>query len=341
MSTKTLSVILPNFNQGHYIADALKALVEQTRPPDEIIVVDDGSTDDSVKVIELFSRQYSQIRLLRHAQNIGGVEAARTGGKEAKGEFLYFAAADDRVFPNFFKKSLELLMAHPEAGICSALALDLGPDGETQGPVESPLVSKAPRFICPKEAGALLHQFNNWFIGNTVVYRRNCLEALGMFDPSLGSYCDSFICSVIALKHGACFIPEYLGGIRRMEGTFSAKMTGDTNLAIAMFTNAKKLMEGTYADLFPAKYVKVWDRRWRYAVLAGLILKRRNTPSDLQKLLAEPTLIDHVLLSLIPTNSKAQDLYLFARMTPGDFFKAFGRKFTRSLSFSNLRHLGG
>ena len=52
----SLSVVLPNYNHGHLVRRALAALVEQDRPPDEIIVVDDGSTDDSLAILRDFAR---------------------------------------------------------------------------------------------------------------------------------------------------------------------------------------------------------------------------------------------------------------------------------------------
>src|ERR1700677_4302933 len=75
----SLSVILPNYNHAKLIPRALYAFLNQTPPAEEIIVIDDGSTDDSVKVIEEFARRHRSIRLIRHPANRGIVAAVKSG----------------------------------------------------------------------------------------------------------------------------------------------------------------------------------------------------------------------------------------------------------------------
>jgi len=67
----TLSVVLPNYNHAKLIGRALEALLAQGRAADEIIVIDDGSTDDSVRVIDRFAGRAPSIRVLQNANNTG------------------------------------------------------------------------------------------------------------------------------------------------------------------------------------------------------------------------------------------------------------------------------
>ena len=115
-----LSVILPNFNHGDLIARALHALLNQTPSASEIIVVDDGSTDDSVAVIEGLARQHSSIRLIRNTTNQGIVASVKTALAVATGEYLLFAASDDYVLPGLFAHALAGLTTDPRAAFfCS------------------------------------------------------------------------------------------------------------------------------------------------------------------------------------------------------------------------------
>src|ERR1700739_2587645 len=75
----SLSVILPNYNHAKLIPRALRAFLNQTPPAREIIVIDDGSTDDSVKVIEEFAQCHHSIRFVRHATNRGIIAAVQSG----------------------------------------------------------------------------------------------------------------------------------------------------------------------------------------------------------------------------------------------------------------------
>ena len=111
----TLSVILPNYNHAQYVESALQALVDQSTPALEVIVIDDGSTDASVEVVENFSKRYPYVRVLRNDRNQGVVASMNRGIQAAKGEFLFFASADDLVLPGFFEHSLLLLARHPNA----------------------------------------------------------------------------------------------------------------------------------------------------------------------------------------------------------------------------------
>ena len=83
-----LSVVVPNYNHARYLESALRAHLEQTRPPLEVIVVDDASTDDSVAIVERLARDHPRLRLIRLAKN-GGVNAAINRGlREARGDYV-------------------------------------------------------------------------------------------------------------------------------------------------------------------------------------------------------------------------------------------------------------
>src|SRR5690348_15227277 len=95
----SLSVILPSYNHGQWLPRSLRALVAQAGPSTEIVLIDDGSTDNSAAIIADFCKRHDCIRLIRHDTNRGTLAAVRNGIAAARGEFLLFAAADDFVLP--------------------------------------------------------------------------------------------------------------------------------------------------------------------------------------------------------------------------------------------------
>jgi glycosyltransferase involved in cell wall biosynthesis len=98
----TVSVIIPAYNAAATIAAAIESVLAQTRAPDEIIVVDDGSKDDTAAVVERFG---PGVRLIRQA-NAGCGQARNTGARESRGTWLAFLDADDLWLPTKLERQI-------------------------------------------------------------------------------------------------------------------------------------------------------------------------------------------------------------------------------------------
>src|SRR5713101_1476950 len=109
-----VSVIIPCYNQAHFLHEAIQSALAQTYSHREIFVVDDGSTDNTAEV----TAGFAGIRYTR--QENSGVSAARNSGlKESRGEYLVFLDADDRLLPEALEVGVNCLHQHPDCAFAS------------------------------------------------------------------------------------------------------------------------------------------------------------------------------------------------------------------------------
>ena len=110
---KKISVIIPNYNHAHLIEKAIISIYQQSVKPYEIIVVDDGSTDESIKVISNLRKKISSLKLITCRKNNGVLRAGMLGVKESSGDILNFRAADDVMPDNSIKLVQDALIKYP------------------------------------------------------------------------------------------------------------------------------------------------------------------------------------------------------------------------------------
>jgi glycosyltransferase involved in cell wall biosynthesis len=121
------SVVIPCYNTGQFVAEAIRSAWDQTSPPLEVIVIDDGSTDNSAAFAEA-----AGARVVRQAN--GGLACARnTGLAEAKGDFILFLDADDRLLPGAIEAHLRCFEQWPDAAMVHGSNYLIDPNGDVIG----------------------------------------------------------------------------------------------------------------------------------------------------------------------------------------------------------------
>jgi hypothetical protein len=261
----TLSVVLPNYNHGRYLPRALDALLAQSRPADEIIVIDDASTDDSRDIIARYAAKNLSIRPLLNDKNIGVIATLTRGLNVARGTYVYFGAADDFVLPRFFATGLAALQAYPNAGLfCGEMILVDGTSGKSLG-ARPPV---RPRFragyISPAKFGRLLRYNDNFILTGAALIRRDAAVWAGGFDKGLSTFADAYLVRKIAFTYGLCYAPQpcltwciFPDGVSRTTST-------NVDRTQQVFKSIQSRM--TADPVFPKWYWNVFERRWRFSI---------------------------------------------------------------------------
>jgi GT2 family glycosyltransferase len=237
----TVAVVLSNFNHGRYLRESLGAICSQTRAADEIIVIDDGSIDDSVEIIEEFVARYPTIRFLKNASNVGLQASMARALSIVSADYLVWAAADDRLLPEFLERSMTVLERHPDAGLCfSELAVLRGDSGRIERWAEVPALAHIfdlaglPEYLGPADLERRMRRAYLPMTSNSVIVRRAALLASGGYRTRLEWYADSFAYAVVALRHGACVVPQTLALLRANPESYSARGRREARLEQAM-----------------------------------------------------------------------------------------------------------
>ena len=224
----TISILLSNYNHAEYLPDSLSAICEQTVPAFEVIIIDDGSTDNSVEIIESFKIKYSNIILLKNNKNKGLMYSINRVIEESKADYIVWAASDDRLLPNFIEKNLECMKLYPNVGVCFS-RLAVFQDGtnierhytEKNYGAAFDLGENNVSYFSKETLIDRLQQSYLWMSGNTVVAKRSAILAMGGFKESLRWHTDWFTYYVVAIRYGVCIIPETLAMMRERPNTYS------------------------------------------------------------------------------------------------------------------------
>lgn len=172
-----VSVIIPAYNQGHYLGEAVRSVLDQTYQDFEIIIVDDGSTDNTADV----AKSFSDPRVRYFHQKNGGLSAARnTGIRNATGEYITYLDSDDLFLPEKFSLLVTKLESEPELGFVAGQAILIDENGQSLDLIFDKQIPRDP-------AQLLLH--NPLHVGSVMV-RREWQARVGFFDETLRSYED-------------------------------------------------------------------------------------------------------------------------------------------------------
>jgi glycosyltransferase involved in cell wall biosynthesis len=171
----TVSVVIPCYNQGHLLSQAIESALHQSRPPDEVVVVDDGSTDMSAPVCRKYGARITYI----HQENAGLSAARNTGIRSAASEYIQFLDADDMLRPTALEYLVESATNNPTAAVFRASWDEIDQHGSVTARVTGAELGPDPYHAL----------FDPIAVGPPCRYmvRRSVLLDVGLFDAELQS----------------------------------------------------------------------------------------------------------------------------------------------------------
>jgi hypothetical protein len=285
-----VSIIIPCFNQAHFLSAAIESAQSQTYEKVEIVVIDDGSTDNTEEVVS----RYRGVRYIRQ-QNEGLSGARNTGIRRSNGEFVVFLDADDRLRPSAAKRAVEVLDAHPECAFVSGEYCDIGVDG-----------ARIHEWLRPPIPGnhylALLRS-NYITCPAAVTYRRGVFQAVGGFDRRLNVCEDYDLYLRIARLFPVCAHGEVAAEYRRYSASMSDNPARMLVGALSVLKRQRPFIreDSRRAEAFAEglahwrsrygaplaaqtrKNLARWETRWEG--LAGFGVLLRNAPKELRTIM--------------------------------------------------------
>ncbi|MBU0631307.1 glycosyltransferase family 2 protein [bacterium] len=228
MHNPKVSVLIPAYNYGRYLGEAIQSALDQTFGDFELIVFDNQSTDNSVEIVNEFIKKDNRVRLVVNKTNVGMFRNYNEALLHAKGEYIKFLNADDKLHPEILEKFVKVLDENPSVSLVTSFRQEFH-DGAKIISTDFHGLQNAKEMIL-----LALSKLN--FIGEptTVMFRKENLN-IGLFDTSLLFFADLDMW----LRHlgvGDLYIvDEVLSYVRKhsMQGTQELKGHSDKSVFIA------------------------------------------------------------------------------------------------------------
>ena len=204
----TVDVIIPAFNAARHLPSALEGVASQTFSDWRILLVDDGSTDNTPEIVAPYLDRFgSKIRYIKQ-ENRGLPSARNAAIRASDSEFLALLDADDVWLPCHLSESLKVLAERREAGLAYGLVTGIDSEGRildtfqgnpdhVEGRIAPYIYMRTVELPCP-----------------TMMFRRQCVEEVGLFDETMRATEDRDLWLRIALRYEVAFVPKVLAYYR-------------------------------------------------------------------------------------------------------------------------------
>ena len=225
-SQPLVSIVTPSLNQGPFIDQTIRSVLDQDYPRIEYIVVDGGSTDGTLAILEKYKNRLTYTS----EPDAGQSDAVNKGWHRAKGEILAYLNSDDTYCPGAVRRTVEAFQRFPDAGVVYGDCYGIDESGGIIRRLRLPDVD-LPKLLC----FTIIHQ-------PAVFIRRTVTDAVGLLDPRLEGLMDHDLWLRAAFRFRFHHIREFLACCREHPRSKNAR------LGVRFGREAIAILDRTYAD---------------------------------------------------------------------------------------------
>lgn len=261
----SIAVVVPNYNDMQHLSRCIRSVLDQPDGPQELLVIDDQSTDGSIALIRTLIDGDPRAQLIVNPVNLGTNKTIAEGLRTVRSDYVVFLAANDFLLPGMFARARDCLARFPGAGLWSAMAWLVDEEDQAIRLHPSAVVAMDDAYLPPEQCAVLAHRLGHWFTGTTATYHRETLIAAGGFDPSYGAPADLFAALAVAGIKGAVFTPEPFAAIRIHQGSYSSRALGDVAGIERMLEYLSQRAPQLAPRMFTPAFVRRTAMRFRFA----------------------------------------------------------------------------
>jgi len=269
----SVSIVITSYNYAEYLEQSILSALNQQTYPDEILIIDDASTDGSQNIIKKFETNRN-IKCIYRKKNKGILFNINEGLRIAKGDFILFLAADDFLEDEILQRYREYISQHPSIGFCCGLSDKLTVASNKIELNKIPMTIPT-GYLSPVKARNLIYKYGPWFAGNTVLINKRKAIDIGGYDDSLLSYTDGFLYLNLAIRHGIVFINKKLSTYRKHKNSFS-EITSKDPSKLSLIEQKVLAYMNSNPENFSHAFKKRWLNRWSYIKFTAQYISTRQ-----------------------------------------------------------------
>lgn len=258
-----VSVIVPSYNTAKYLPDAIDSILRQTYQNFEIIVVDDGSTDDTRDVMKAYAGNPKVIYI--HQENRGESGARNTGIRAARGELIALCDADDMWMPRKLEVQVPCFRDQPEVGVVYTNTVHVDSDN-----------NELPTYRTTRHNGRITRKLfgENFVTGSTSMFRRECFD-VEMYDETFKTCADYDLSLRLSVHFDFYYLDEITYRYRFWPGQVS-----NARNQLRFHDDSLRMREkflARYPDLLPPSVVReAWASMFADRAMTVMRLERKR-----------------------------------------------------------------
>lgn len=263
----TIAVVIPNYNDSETLKECLDSVFNQDDAPEQVVVVDDQSTDNSVDLVKEYLKDTSSSELVINDSRLGTMGALNEGFKQVRTDYVLFLSSNDYLKSGIFTRARKCISADGYPGVWSAMVSTIDDQGRQSYAYPSPVISFRDTYLAPDECIRMAMLIGHWFTGTTLLFHCETLKKIGGLDTTYQGLADMLAALIIASIKGASFSPEPYGVMRQHDGGLMSRTSNDLSGLDTILEHMVDQGQRLSPKLFSQKFCDVMQRRIRFTAI--------------------------------------------------------------------------